>query len=500
MFTMLDPLERALRVAPTQDAVIVGDRRQSFVDFGRRCRKIAGALDVLGTSAGDRIAVLGPNSGSYVELYMGVPTSGRVIMPLNSRLAGPELDYQLRDAEPHVLIAAVPPSNAAAQVPHVLSFEDWEELVERAPERELGEGVTPASIAGLFYTGGTTGASKGVVLTHGNLMANAQNMLIAAAMTGDDRYLIAAPLFHAAGSVAVLPCVWLGATQVVLPAFDPAAMLDVIESQSITVALGVPTMIAAANEEQARTPRDTSSVRMVFYGGSPIPTEIVHTATKTFPNAELCNLYGATELAPLATVLRHHEHCVDEEQGRSAGQPVLGVDCRIADDDGVELENRSVGNVVVRGPNVMSGYWNKPEATAQAMREGWYFTGDLGYADESSNIYLVDRAKDMIVTGGENVYSTEVEEALYAHPMVLETTVFGIPDDKWGEAVHAVVVRRGDVTADDLISHCRSLIAGYKLPKSIEFRETELPKSGPGKVLKRELREPYWDGRESTIV
>lgn len=500
MFTMLDTLDRALRVAGEKEALVMADHRLTFAEFGARCRKVAGALDALGTEAGDRIAVLAPNSSAYVELYLAVPSAGRVIMPLNSRLAGPELDYQLDDAQARVLIAAEPPTDSNVDLEHVISLEEWESRVEAAPEVPLDRGVTADSMAGLFYTGGTTGASKGVMLSHGNLMANSQNMLIAAAMSGEDVYLIAAPLYHAAGSVAILPCTWLSAKQVVLPAFDPEAALDLIESEAVTVTLGVPTMIAALNEAQARRPRDTSSMRMVFYGGSPIPTEIVRAATKTFPNAELCNLYGATELAPLATVLRHHERCIDDEVGKSAGQPVLGVDCRIADDEGTELPTGQVGNVVVRGPNVMLGYWNKPNVTADVVRDDWYLTGDLGYADETSNIYLVDRAKDMIVSGGENVYSTEVEEALYAHPAVLETTVFGIPDDKWGEAVHAVVVPREPVTEDALIEHCRSLIAGYKIPKTIEFRDSELPKSGPGKVLKRELRKPYWEGRETSIV
>ncbi len=500
MFTTLDPLSRALRVASTKRAVGLARRSMTFDEFGVRCRKVAGALAGLGVEFGERVAILGPNSMEYLELYVGVPCAGRVVMPLNTRLTGPELEYQLGDAGAALLVSAVPPPCGEVDGMQVLSMEEWDELVDAAPETDLGNAVTAETLAGLFYTGGTTGASKGVMLSHQNLLANTQNMLIAAALSADDRYLIAAPLFHAAGSIAVLPCLWLGATQIVMPAFDPSVMLDIIESESITVTLGVPTMVAALNEEQLRQPRDTSSVRMLFYGGSPIPTEVVRSATRTFPNAELCNLYGATELAPLATILRHHERCIDDDKARSAGQPVLGVDCRIADDEGNELAVGEVGNVVVRGPNVMLGYWQKQQQTAAVMNGDWYITGDLGRADSESNIYLVDRAKDMMVTGGENVYSTEVEEVLYSHPMVLEATVFGIPDDKWGEAIHAVVVPRGLVTAEELIAHCRTRIAGYKVPRSLEFRDTELPKSGPGKVLKRELRKPYWEGRSSNIV
>jgi len=240
-------------------------------------------------------------------------------------------------------------------------------------------------------------------------------------------------------------------------------------------------------------------MRLIGHGGSPIALEVVRRAAKTFAGAELVHLYGATETAPLLTGLNSEEQLVDTPRAKSCGQAALGVELRVVAPDGSDLGPGEAGEVIARGANVMAGYWRKPEQTAAALVDGWYHTGDVGILDDEGYLFLVDRAKDMIVTGGENVYCTEVEDALYTHPQVLEATVFGIPDEHWGEAVHAVVVPRGPVTEVELIDHCRRGIAGYKVPKSVTFQDDPLPKSGPGKVLKRELRAPFWEGRERQI-
>jgi long-chain acyl-CoA synthetase len=313
-------------------------------------------------------------------------------------------------------------------------------------------------------------------------------------------WLIVAPLFHAAGSVAVLATVWHGGRQVALPVFDPASVLDLVERHGVTATLAVPTMLAAMNEEQLTRPRDVSSLRYICHGGSPIATETLRRAHNAFPDAELLHLYGATETAPIATTMHREELLLESPRARSCGQPAVGVEVSVMGPDGDELEPGNVGEVVIRGPNVMVGYWNKPEQTALALAGGWYHTGDLGYMDGERYLFLVDRAKDMIVTGGENVYSTEVEDVLYRHPAVLEAAVFAVPDDRWGEAVHAVVVPRSAVSEDELLRHCREAIAGYKVPKRLELRTEPLPKSGAGKVLKRELRDPYWQGREARVA
>ncbi|MGI9644028.1 MAG: class I adenylate-forming enzyme family protein, partial [Ilumatobacteraceae bacterium] len=277
--------------------------------------------------------------------------------------------------------------------------------------------------------------------------------------------------------------------------------LDTIETESITCAIAVPTMLAAMNEAQRDSPREVSSLAWLSHGASPVALEVLRRADELF-SCELIHLYGATELSPIAAVFRHEQLALGDERAKSCGQPPPGVEFRIVDAAGAEVPEGEAGEVAVRGPNVMVGYWNKPDQTAAALLDGgWYRSGDVGRLDEEGYLYLVDRAKDMIVTGGENVYCTEVEDAIYTHPAVLEATVFGVPDAQWGEAVHAVVVLRdgGEVTDAELIAHCRDQIAAYKIPKSITFQSDPLPKSGPGKVLKRLLREPYWDGRERAI-
>jgi len=279
------------------------------------------------------------------------------------------------------------------------------------------------------------------------------------------------------------------------------AALDAIAAEQVTMSLGVPTMIAALAEEQLVRPRQVGSLRSLSHGGSPIATEVVRRAHLAFPNAELIHAYGATETAPLVSLLRHEERLVDGDLARSCGQAVAGVDVRVVDSSGHDLPPGEIGEVIIRGPNVMQGYWNKPEQTADALRHGWYHSGDLGCLQAQGYIVLVDRAKDMIISGGENVYSTEVEEVLYKHPAVLEAAVFGVPDATWGEAVHAVVVPRPGhaVETVSLIAFCREHIAGYKVPKQIDLRSDPLPKSGPGKVLKRELRAPFWAGHTAQI-
>jgi long-chain acyl-CoA synthetase len=283
-------------------------------------------------------------------------------------------------------------------------------------------------------------------------------------------------------------------------AFDPAGLLDLVERERVTATQVVPSMLAAISEEQLARPRDVSSLRFLTFGGAPSATETLRRAHRAFADAELMTMYGATETAPLVTAVCHVERRLDTPQAGTCGQPLVGVEARIVDpDDRTPVARGEVGEVAVRGPNVMLGYWDKPDQTAAALVDGWYHTGDLGRLDDQGYLYLVDRAKDMIVSGGENVYSTEVEDVLYRHPAVLEAAVFGVPDARWGEAVHAVVVPRAAVAENDLIAHCRESIAGYKVPKRIEIRDEPLPKSGAGKLLKRELRAPYWEGRESMV-
>ena len=503
MFTFYDPLKRALQIGADRIALIDEDAQFSFTEFAKRCSHLIGGLRALGLRSGDRVAILAANSHRYIETYVAVPAGGLVIVPLNTRHADPEVRYALQDSGARVLITDRDPAPFADLVQHVVGMPDeYESLIASANPWPLGDGVTENDLAGLFYTGGTTGASKGVMLTHRNLIANTYHWLLSAPQTDNERVLVMAPLFHAAGSNGVLANIWTGGCQVPLGAFEPGRALDLIQRHGITATLGVPTMLAAIAEEQLARPRKVDSLRLIAHGGSPIATEVIRRTQMAFPGAEMVEVYGATELSPLATAQMGEQNLIDDPRARSCGRAMIGCDIRIFDPNGVELARGEVGEVVVRGANVMSGYWNKPEQTAAVLRDGAYWTGDLGYMDDEGFLFLVDRSKDMIVTGGENVYSTEVEEALYRHPAVLEAAVFGVPDDRWGEAVHAVVVPRANfanVDPDEIIVFCRQHIAGYKVPKSIDLRAEPLPKSGPGKVLKRELRAPFWAGRDRSV-
>jgi len=505
--TFADPLRRGLCVAPDSPAVVdtAAKLTLTFTELDLRCRSIAGGFSALGLRPGDRVALLMANGHTYIESYVALPAAGFVIVPINTRLADPEIEYILRDAGVRALITDRPPSAIENVVEHVIRVaDDFEHLIASASTpTELDElhAVDEHDLAGLFYTGGTTGPSKGVMLTHRNLIANMWNTINCCEMRADDRYLVMSPMFHAAGTYAVLASLALGATQVTVPAFDPEVVLDVIAAEGITTTLAVPTMMVALCESQSRRPRDSTSLRLLTHGASPVAVETVRRFHQLFPGTAMIHLYGATELSPLTTALADEQDELGGPRERSCGQPVLGCRVAIIDSDGNHLPAGESGEVVVRGDNVMAGYWNKPEETAAVLRNGWYRTGDVGWIDSQGFLFLVDRAKDMIVSGGENVYSTEVEQALMTHPGVLECAVYGIPDPRWGEAVAATVVAREgiDLTDTELVEHCRSLIAGFKVPRRIEVIADPLPKSAAGKILKREIREPFWEGHDARV-
>jgi len=341
------------------------------------------------------------------------------------------------------------------------------------------------------------------MLTHGNLIANAFAFMSCWPFTRETNWLVVAPLFHAAGTIGVLATVWSGGNHVVLGPFDAGRFLDLVERERITATLIVPAMMQPLASEQDRHARDVSSLRWLSHGSAPAATELLRRLEVAFPAADLMHIYGATETSPIVTLMPGEQHLLDRPRASSCGQAAVGVEMRTVDAaTGAVCGTGEVGEVQVRGENVTRGYWNKPAETDEALRDGWYLTGDLGWLDDEGFLFLVDRSKDMIVTGGENVYSAEVEEALYRHPAVAEAAVIAIPSERWGESVHAVVSVAGGrtVSADELMAHCATLIAGYKVPKSVDIRSDPLPRTAVGKILKRDLREPYWEGRETRIA
>lgn len=507
MLTLGDAVRRGVLTSRGREALVCGDERRTFGEFENRLGQLHGLLDELGTAPGERVALISFNSIPFIELFFGIPMAGRVIVPLNFRWSDSELSYALEDSGARVLFCDRDPGELAALVETVVRLDlidgasDYDERIQAAPSPTSTVAPEEDDLVGLFYTGGTTGKSKGVMLTHRNLITNAFAAHFVQPMSDADCYLVMAPMFHAAGAVSLIQSVFLGVTQVLLPAFTPDGVLELIETEKVTQTLGVPSMVAAIVDAQLENPRDVSTLVGFAHGGSPIAMEVVRRGTKAFPGAAFIHVYGMTEGSPLVTGLVNEVELLGQERSKSAGLPIMGIDVVIRDVDGNEVASGEAGEVTIRGNNIMKGYWNKPEQTAAALRDGWYWSGDVGRMDDDGYVFLLDRSKDMIISGGENVYCTEVEDVIYTNPAVLEATVFGIPSDKWGEAVHAVVVLRdgAELTTDELMDHCRQSLGGYKLPRSVEFSSEPLPKSGPGKVLKRQLREPFWEGHDGAI-
>ncbi|QIL71332.1 long-chain-fatty-acid--CoA ligase [Diaphorobacter sp. HDW4B] len=512
-------LHRAIQQKPNHMASRFAGRQRTFVEFGDRVARLAGALQKLGMQEGDRVAILALNSDCYLEYLMAVPWGGGVLNPCNTRWSAAEILYALNDSGSKFLIV----DDTFTEMAKTLR-KDATTLREviycgngDTPEGMLGYETLLAQtqpiadvlrrdedLAGIFYTGGTTGFPKGVMLSHTNLVSSGLGVLSHGLGRENGAYLHVAPMFHLADVGVAMPN-WLHCnTHSMLASFVPEAVLDTIERDRITHVLLVPTMIQMlVDHPTMQKQRDLSSLETIIYGASPISEAVLERAMKALPGVGFVQAYGMTELAPIATTLKAEFHLpAARERGllRSAGRATAGTEVKIVDSEGNEVPRGTIGEVIMRGPNVMLGYWNKPDQTAQAIRNGWMHTGDGGRMDEEGFIFIVDRMKDMIITGGENVYSTEVENAIAKHPDVAACAVIGIPSEQWGEAVHAAVVAKpgSALTAEALIAHCKTLIAGYKCPRSVEIREA-LPLSGAGKVLKTELRKPFWSERDRKI-
>lgn len=510
---LVQGLNRAATINPGGTATVFRERRRSWAEASARIARLAGGLARLGIGRGDRAAILALNSDRYWEAMYAIPGLGAIMVPLNTRLAPPEIAFMLADSGARALLlddafAALPGQLAdLAGVTALIHIGEgdtpagmvaWESLLDEA---SVGYGEAGGDdVAGIFYTGGTTGRAKGVMLTHRNLVSNAAMIIPAVGYRFDSAYIHAGPMFHLADAASTFAITVVAGTHVFIPRFDAADMLGEMARNRVTNALLVPTMVNATANFPEIGHYDISSLRVIPYGASPMPDAVLQKAKQTMPGVRFLHVYGMTEAAPLVTAMDLAIE-PDAKRSQSCGRPALLVDVRIADADDREVPRGTVGEVQVRGPNIMLGYWNLPEVTAQALRGGWYHSGDGGMMDEDGYVYIVDRFKDMIISGGENIYSAEVESAISTLDGVAEVAVIGIPDEKWGETVHAVVVPRPgrEVSADAVVAHCRGLIAGYKVPRSVEVRGESLPLSGAGKVLKTVLREPFWRGRAKQV-
>lgn len=486
-------LARPCALSPHRPALFDQGQSWTWSEVQAHVNRDARALRELGVEPGERVAVLSRNSARYFELYFSIPRAGGVIVPLNHRLAEPELAYCMDDSGSVLLLADRDHMALARRISGtVICIDEWETSTASAqPEIEASED----DLFGIFYTGGTTGQPKGVMLSHRNICEGAINVVIAMGYREDDIYLHAGPMFHLADGCGSFATTWLGSSHVFISGFSPEVLLDAVESHGVTTMTLVPTMYAMLLESPSFSRERLKSLRRVFYSASPMPPGLLERVIEAF-DCEIGQGYGMTETSARLTALSPEEHrrfsgpaASNLERARlaSAGRPIVGTEVRVVNQHGETCPPGEVGEIVARGPNVMAGYWGVD--SPDALRDGWMHTGDLAFTDDDGYVFIVDRSKDMIISGGENVYSVEVESALYSHPDVIEAAVIGVADPKWGERVHAVVVLREGTSAtkDDLMNHCRDQIAGYKIPRSIEFRDS-LPKSGAGKTLKRELR------------
>ncbi len=512
-----DLIKRALALYGPQPALLFEEKRFTFAQQASRVFRLANALLANGLRKQERVAILARNCSEYVECFGAGEVAGFVTINLNSRLAQPELAAICQDCQPSALIYAAEFAKEAHAIAaaigsirlriaiggdasDALSFE---QLIAEASADIPATAPTGDDIAYLMYTSGTTGGAKGVMISHGAMVEATRMLAHEGGMLATDKALIVMPLFHLGGKIEQMGFSLMGAPVVLKAAFDPDDILRTVEKERVTAAHFAPVMVGRLLEALDARPYDVSTLRCVHYASAPMPVPLLRRAIDRM-GPIFVQVYGMTECL-LGTVLKAHQHLLDgseTERSRlaSAGQPALGNEVKVVRLDGTACAPGEIGEILFRSPTVMSGYWNKSTLTAEVVRDGWMHTQDLGFIDDSNFVYVVDRKKDMIISGGENIYSWEVEEALRAHPDVAEVAVIAVPDPVWGESVKACVQLRpgGRANEQDLIEHARTRIASYKKPRSIDFVES-LPRLFNGKIDKKALRNTYWQGRDRQV-
>jgi acyl-CoA synthetase (AMP-forming)/AMP-acid ligase II len=518
-------MEKARTLYPKKYGVICGNRRFTYSQFGERVDRLSNALLDTGLKKGDTVAILHRNCHYFLEVYFATMQVGIVLCPLNYRLSPRELAFILNDNGAKALIAEVHFADRVAktfpQVPHLkeviwtggeptkgINGKGYEDLcASTSPFPPSGVSLKEEGVIQLYYTSGTTGRQKGVMLSHRNVYTHAMSTIAELHLTDEDVWIHAAPMFHLADAWATWAITWVGATHTFVKEFKAKEVLETIQKERVTISNMIPMMLNMLVNYPEVDTYDFSSLRAILSGGAPIAPEVVRKIMETF-KCDYIQTYGMTETSPYLTmsILKDHlKQLPEEEQFKykaATGRAVMGISLKVVDEKGAEVKHdgKEVGEIVVKGDAVTRGYWELPEETKKAIKGGWLYTGDLAVIDKEGYVNIVDRKKDMIVTGGENVYSTEVENILYMHPAVLEAAVVGVADEKWGEAVKAVVVlKKGyNATEEEIITFCKENIAHYKAPKSVDFMD-ELPKTGSGKIYKKGLRDHYWEDKGKKV-
>ena len=501
---------------PDRPAIRVDGAVWTWADFHNRVLRTVAMLRAMGVQPGDRVGWLALNHPDFLTLMCACFRLRAVLVAINARLVAREIAYILGDAGVDLLVSEtgflplVEDARAATGLNTVLlldaayagraAFADL--IAAHEPDADM-PAISSDDIALQLYTSGTTGFPKGALLSHRQLLGTIEKGGLTGeawgAWDGDDVALVAMPLFHIGGTGWALHAIEAGATMVILPRPDVAGMVNAIASERITRMFAVPAVLLAICQYLETAPTDLTSMTELYYGASPIPLDVLRRSMQAFPNAGFIQCYGATETCGTVVYLPPYDHdAAGNSRMRGCGKPFPGNEVKIIDGDGVTLPPGEVGEICIRSVSVMSGYHNKPEATAKSVVDGWYLSGDAGYLDADGYLFIHDRVKDMIVSGAENIYPAEVENALHEHPAVADCAVIGVPDDKWGEAVKAIVVTNAKVTPNELIAFARERIAGFKVPKSVDFIDV-LPRNASGKILKKDLREPYWAGRERKV-
>lgn len=498
-------IRRAAQVNPRGVATVCGDRRRTWPEVVDRVSRLAAGLMSLGVAKGDRVAVLSMNTDRYFEIYYAIWWAGAVATPMNMRLAPAEIDFRIMDSGAKVLCLDADHlpmveqlGESRTQIAHVVAMDDsaagfatTEELIARhEPADDADAGGD--DLAFIVYTGGSTGRSKGVMLSHENVCQNGLAALHTIGYRQASVYLHAGPMSHLADGMSIFAVTLAAATHVFMPRFTVEECLSLIERHRVTHICVVPTMVEMIVQGAEGGRHDVSSLEQIQFGSAPMPDGTLRRAVALWPDILFLHGYGMTEMSPLITIHPPETRRPDVAGDllKSCGKAGPNLEIRIVDPQGREVPRGTVGELICRGPTVMRGYWNLPEQTAKAIRNGWMFTEDAAWMDEEGYVYIVDRLKDMIISGGENIYSTEVENALSRIPGVMMAAVIGVPHPLWGEAVHAVIVpeKGASLSADFVIAECKKAIASYKCPKTVEFRGGDLPLTSAGKVDKKALR------------